>query len=74
MIAVIATLLAAWIFGRALWLMYIVPHPPAAPAAGAAPGGHTALDEGPAEPPTDSPIATPEGRPPLPVPLHPRET
>jgi MFS family permease len=71
MIAIIAGLLALWIFGRALWLMYVAPPPPAAEAAGAPPGRHTALDEGPAEPPTDSPIATPEGRPPLPVPLHP---
>ncbi|WP_082439704.1 MFS transporter [Massilia sp. WG5] len=64
-IAAIAAFLALWIFGRALWLMYVAP--PAAPPA----KGHTALDEGPAEPPTDSPIATPEGQPPLPVPRHP---
>jgi hypothetical protein len=68
MIACIATALALWIFGRALWIRYVAP---AAPAAGASPAGHTALEEGPAEPPTDSPIATPEGRPPEPVPLHP---
>jgi hypothetical protein len=65
-IAVIATLLALWIFGRALWLKYVAP----LPAAGA-PAGPTALDTGPAEPPTDSPIATADGTPPLPVPLHP---
>jgi MFS family permease len=63
-IAVIAAVLALWIFGRALWLMYVAP-PPAAPAA------PTALDAGPAEPPTDSPIATADGTPPLPVPLTP---
>jgi MFS family permease len=67
MIAIIATLLALWIFGRALWIGHAARRQAAAPAA----AGHTALDEGPAEPPTDSPIATPEGRPPEPVPLHP---
>jgi MFS family permease len=65
LIAIIAVLLALWIFGRALWLMYVAPPPSAAPAA-----GHTALDEGPAEPPTDSPIATAAGTPPQPVPAH----
>jgi MFS family permease len=70
MIAVIAILLALWIFGRALWLKYVAPAAPAAPAAGPSPAGRTALDEGPAEPPTDSPIATLDGRPPEPVPLH----
>jgi hypothetical protein len=28
MIAIIALLLALWIFGRALWLMYVAPPPP----------------------------------------------
>jgi hypothetical protein len=63
MIAVIATLLALWIFGRALWLMYIAP--PAAPPA-AAPAPSTVADDAP--PPTDSPIATADGTPPDPVP------
>jgi len=66
-IAVIATLLALWIFGRALWLMSVGP----ARAAAGPPAGPTALDTGPAEPPTDSPIATADGTPPLPVSLHP---
>jgi MFS family permease len=60
MIAMIATLLALWIFGRALWIKYVAPPPAAAPApapSADAPG-----------PPTDSPIATSEGRPPEPVP------
>jgi hypothetical protein len=65
MIAAIATLLAAWIFGRALWLMYIAPPPaPAAPA----PQASAASDDSP--PPTDSPIATAEGTPPDPVPAE----
>jgi hypothetical protein len=65
LISIIALLLALWIFGRALWIMYVAPPPSAAPAA-----GHTALDQGPAEPPTDSPLATPAGTPPEPVPVH----
>ncbi|MFS2218259.1 MFS transporter [Telluria sp. Tellsp104] len=36
LISIIATLLAAWIFGRSLWLKYVAPPPPA-PGAGAAP-------------------------------------
>jgi MFS family permease len=66
LISIIALLLALWIFGRALWIMYVAPRsaPPAA--------GHTALDQGPAEPPTDSPIATAAGTPPEPVPVHPQ--
>jgi MFS family permease len=70
LIAIIATLLALWIFGRALWIQFVAAPAPAA-SAGPSTAGHTALEEGPAEPPTDSPIATPEGRPPEPVPLHP---
>jgi MFS family permease len=53
-IAVLATLLAAWIFGRALWLKYVAPPPPPAPAA--------------RDSATDSPISTPAGTPPEPVP------
>jgi MFS family permease len=67
-IAVMAALLALWIFGRALWLKYVAP---SRAAAVGPPPGPTALDTGPAEPPTDSPIATADGTPPLPVPLHP---
>jgi MFS family permease len=66
LISIIAALLALWIFGRALWLMYVAPPASAAPGA-----GRTALDVGPAEPPTDSPIATAAGTPPEPVPVHP---
>ncbi|MGJ7914216.1 MFS transporter [Massilia sp. LXY-6] len=69
-ISIMATLLALWIFGRALWINYVAPLP-GAPPAGPPPARHTALEEGPAEPPTDSPIATPEGTPPLPVPRSP---
>ena len=58
LIAIIAVLLALWIFGRALWIMYV--HPlPAAPA------------PTPEAPPTDSPIADPHGQPPEPVALQP---
>jgi MFS family permease len=58
-IAVLATLLAAWIFGRALWLRYVAPAAPPAPAtAPAAPDSAT-----------DSPIATAAGEPPEPVPV-----
>jgi MFS family permease len=66
-IAVMAAVLALWIFGRALWLKYVA----TLPAAAGPPPGPTALDTGPAEPPTDSPIATADGTPPLPVPHHP---
>jgi hypothetical protein len=66
-IAVMAAVLALWIFGRALWLRYVA----TLPAAAGPPPGPTALDTGPAEPPTDSPIATADGTPPLPVPHHP---
>jgi hypothetical protein len=63
-IAIIATLLAIWIFGRALWLKYVAPPAPAAapPSAPSAPPD-----------PTDSPIGVPSGdrrlapRPPEPV-------
>jgi MFS family permease len=51
LIAILATLLASWIFARALWLKYVAP--PAAPAASPPP---------PAPPePTDSPLGTPSG-------------
>lgn len=65
LIAILATLLAAWIFGRALWLTYVAPPPPPAPAPPAPPD------------PTDSPIAVPSGdrrlapRPPQPTPAVP---
>ncbi|WP_075792509.1 MFS transporter [Massilia putida] len=65
LIAIIATLLAAWIFGRSLWLKYVSPPPPA-PAPVPAPPD-----------PTDSPIAVPSGdrrtapRPPMPTPAVP---
>jgi MFS family permease len=65
LIAVIATLLAAWIFGRSLWLKYVAPPPPAPVPAPAPPD------------PTDSPIAVPSGdrrtapRPPQPAPAVP---
>jgi MFS family permease len=65
LIAIIATLLAAWIFGRSLWLKYVSPPPPA-PAPVPAPPD-----------PTDSPIAVPSGdrrtapRPPQPTPAVP---
>jgi hypothetical protein len=65
LIAVIATLLAAWIFGRSLWLKYVAPPPPAPVPAPAPPD------------PTDSPIAVPSGdrrtapRPPEPTPAVP---
>jgi len=65
LIAIIATLLAAWIFGRSLWLKYVSP-PPAAPTPVPAPPD-----------PTDSPIAVPSGdrrlepRPPQPTPAVP---
>jgi len=52
LIAIIAVLLALWIFGRGMWLQYVAP--PAAPGAAPPPP--------PAPPaPTDSPIATPSG-------------
>jgi MFS family permease len=65
LISIIATLLAAWIFGRSLWLKYVSPPPPA-PAPVAAPPD-----------PTDSPVAVPSGdrrtapRPPEPTPAVP---
>lgn len=65
LISIIATLLAAWIFGRSLWLKYVAPPPPA-PAPVPAPPD-----------PTDSPIAVPSGdrrtapRPPQPTPAVP---
>jgi hypothetical protein len=65
LISILATLLAAWIFGRSLWLKYVAP-PPAPPAPVPAPPD-----------PTDSPIAVPSGdrrtapRPPEPVPAMP---
>jgi hypothetical protein len=55
LIALIAALSALWIFGRALWLKYVVP--PAAPSP-APPAPDSA---------TDSPIATAAGTPPEPV-------
>jgi MFS family permease len=58
MIAVLASLLALWIFGRALWLTYVAPPQPAAAPAPAAPPDIA----------TDSPIATAAGTPPLPTP------
>jgi hypothetical protein len=56
LIAILAAVLAAWIFGRALYLKYVAapPAPPPAPAAAA-------------ETVTDSPIATAAGLPPEPV-------
>jgi MFS family permease len=59
MIALIAVLLALWIFGRSLWITYVAPLP-AAPA------------PAPVQPdaPTDSPIANPDGTLPQPVDLH----
>jgi MFS family permease len=65
LISIIATLLAAWIFGRSLWLKYVAPPPPAPVPAPAPPD------------PTDSPIAVPSGdrrtapRPPQPTPAVP---
>ncbi|MFL6635973.1 MAG: MFS transporter [Massilia sp.] len=65
LIAIIATLLAAWIFARSLWLKYVAPPPPAPVPAPAPPD------------PTDSPIAVPSGdrrtapRPPQPTPAVP---
>jgi hypothetical protein len=57
LIAILASLLAVWIFGRALWLKYVAPPaPPPAPAPKTAP-----------EMVTDSPIATAAGAPPEPV-------
>jgi MFS family permease len=67
-ISIIATLLAAWIFGRALWLKYVAPPAPAAAPPPAPPGPPD---------PTDSPIGVPSGdrrlapRPPEPVPAVP---
>lgn len=67
-ISIIATFLAAWIFGRALWLKYVAPPAPAAAPPPTPPGPPD---------PTDSPIAVPSGdrrlapRPPEPVPAVP---
>jgi MFS family permease len=49
LIAILATLLAAWIFGRSLWLTYVSPPPPTPTPVPAPPD------------PTDSPIAMPSG-------------
>jgi MFS family permease len=49
LIAILATLLAAWIFGRALWLTYVAPPPPQPVPPPAPPD------------PTDSPLAVPSG-------------
>jgi MFS family permease len=49
LIAIIATLLAAWIFSRSLWLKYVSPPPPAPTPVPAPPD------------PTDSPVAVPSG-------------
>jgi MFS family permease len=58
LIAILALTLAAWIFGRALYLKYVAPPaPPPAPAAAV-------------ETVTDSPIATAAGLPPEPVAAH----
>jgi len=62
MIAILASLLAAWIFGRALWISYVArpaPPPAAATTSAAAPTPEMV---------TDSPIATAAGQPPEPVP------
>jgi len=59
-IAVLATLLAAWIFARALWIDYVAPK--AAPAAPAPPPQVSARDGA-----TDSPVSTAAGQPPEPV-------
>jgi MFS family permease len=65
LISIIATLLAAWIFGRSLWVKYVSPPPPAPTPVPAPPD------------PTDSPIAVPSGdrrtapRPPEPAPAVP---
>jgi len=59
-IAVLATLLALWIFGRALWIDYVAPK--ATPAAAAPPPPSSARDAA-----TDSPISTAAGMPPEPV-------
>ncbi|CAH0303108.1 hypothetical protein SRABI118_04472 [Massilia sp. Bi118] len=61
-IAVLATALAAWIFGRALWLKYVAPLPPAAPP----PTAPTAAVPAP-ETVTDSPIANAAGEAPEPT-------
>jgi MFS family permease len=55
LIACIAALLAAWIFARALWITYVHPPAPVAPAPAQS------------DTPTDSPIAAGDGRPPEPV-------
>jgi MFS family permease len=60
LIAAIAVLAALWIFGRALWLMYVAP--PAAQAGPTAAGPTSSHDSA-----TDSPVATAAGTPPEPV-------
>jgi len=65
MISILAALLAAWIFGRALWLKYVAPPKPAAP-----PPTPTPTPAPPAEVPetlTDSPIADAQGEAPEPT-------
>jgi MFS family permease len=59
-IAVLATVLAVWIFGRALWIDYVAPK--AAPAAPAPVPQAPARDGA-----TDSPVSTAAGQPPEPV-------
>jgi hypothetical protein len=64
MIAILASLLAAWIFGRALWINYVAPpvaEPAPAPVAAAAAAAAPEMV-------TDSPIADAAGEPPRPVP------
>ncbi|WP_211172349.1 MFS transporter [Massilia forsythiae] len=69
LIAVLAVLLAVWIFGRGMWVKYIAP-PTEAPGAAARPSPAAPLEM---PRPTDSPLATPSGdrrgdtRPPQPV-------
>jgi len=60
LIAILASVLALWIFGRALWLKYCAAPPPA-PAPAPVPPPDNA---------TDSPIATAAGKPPEPVPAE----
>jgi MFS family permease len=56
-IAILASLLALWIFGRALWLTHVAPPPATPPPVSSLPDNAT-----------DSPIATAAGTPPEPVP------
>ena len=62
-IAILAAVLAAWIFGRALWLKYVAPP---APAPAPPPAAVVARDTV-----TDSPIANAAGEPPEPEPARP---